>query len=184
MASEPQVKYIKLQYCYYLIYIMLISIKNGSIIAVDNKYGVTTYLNFLSFGTFCSIKLKPFWLSELLIILDKFKATKTKDLNFSNQIQNYLLTSYSWVVVTSVIAILTIWIYQSLLTTSSHIQKRMAWVIFVILGNKYGIMYLPHLPLSSGSFLSINIKAFWLLIGLDNQQLALRSLPKRWSFEN
>ncbi len=50
----------------------------------DNNYGVTTYLYFLSIiGTFCSIKLKPFWPSELLVILDnKFKATKTKDLNF------------------------------------------------------------------------------------------------------
>ncbi len=145
----------------------------------DNKYGVTTYL---SIGTFCSIKLKPFWLSELLVILDnKFKATKTKDINFSNQIQNYLLTSYS-LVVTSVVAILTIWIYQSLLTTSSQIQKRMARVIFVILANKYGITYLPQLPPGIGSLLSIDIKAFWLLVGLDNKQLALRSLPKRRKF--
>ncbi len=74
------------------------------VIQTTNNYGVTTYLNFLSIGTFCSTKLKPFWLSELLVILDKFKATKTKYLNFSNQIQNYLLTSYSWVVVTSVVS--------------------------------------------------------------------------------
>ncbi len=33
---------------------------------LDNKYGVTTYLNFLSIGTVCSIKLKPFWLSEFI----------------------------------------------------------------------------------------------------------------------
>ena len=45
-------------------------------------------------------------------------------------------------------------------------------------------MELTLASLSSGSFPSINIKAFWLLVGLDNQQLALHSLPKQRSFEN
>ncbi len=38
--------------------------------------------------------------------------------------------------------------------------KKMASAIFVILASKYGITCLFQLPLSSSSFLSINIKAF------------------------
>ncbi len=38
--------------------------------------------------------------------------------------------------------------------------KRMARVIFVYLANKYGITYLPQLPSSSSSFVSINATAF------------------------
>ncbi len=35
-----------------------------------NKYGITTYLKFLSIGIFCSIKFKLLLLSELPWILD------------------------------------------------------------------------------------------------------------------
>ncbi len=72
----------------------------------DNKYGVTTYLNFLSIGTFYSNKLEPFWLSELLVILDnKFEATKTKaGLEFQFFLQRL---NISYLILTEII--LTAW---------------------------------------------------------------------------
>ncbi len=50
-------------------------------VILANKYRITTYINFLivSHGNFCSIKYKLLWLAELLVILDKLSATKTKD---------------------------------------------------------------------------------------------------------
>ncbi len=52
-------------------------------VILANKYGITTYLNFLSINNFCSIKYKLIWLSELTWILDnKLSATKTKDNQF------------------------------------------------------------------------------------------------------
>ncbi len=52
-------------------------------VILANKYGITTYLNFLSIDNFCSIKLKLLWLSELPCILDnKLSPTKTKDNQF------------------------------------------------------------------------------------------------------
>ncbi len=51
-------------------------------VILANKYGITTYLNFLSIDNFCNIKFKLLWLSELPWILDKLSATKTKDNQF------------------------------------------------------------------------------------------------------
>ncbi len=52
-------------------------------VILANKYGITTYLNFLSIDNFCSIKFKLLWLSELPWILDnKLSATNTKDDQF------------------------------------------------------------------------------------------------------
>ncbi len=74
------------------------------IICLANKYGITTYLNFLSIDNFCSIKFNLLRLSELPRILDnKLSATITKDNQFSTQIQSYFLTSFSWAVVTFVV---------------------------------------------------------------------------------
>ena len=115
----------------------------------DKKYGVTTYLNFLSIGNFCSMKLKSFWLSELLVILDnKLKTTKTKDLNnISNQIQNYLLTSFSWVVLTSAVSNWSHSDYLNLPVTLDNKfsdTKKNGQSFFVILANKYGITLSPE----------------------------------------
>ncbi len=52
----------------------------------DNKYGVTTYLNFLSIGTFCSIKLKPF----LLL------GSGTQEATDSLQLQSFSRRGFSW----------------------------------------------------------------------------------------
>ncbi len=115
----------------------------------DKKYWVTTYLNFLSIGNFCSMKLKSFWLSELLVILDnKLKTTKTKDLNnISNQIQNYLLTSFSWVVLTSAVSNWSHSDYLNLPVTLDNKfsdTKKNGQSFFVILANKYGITLSPE----------------------------------------
>ncbi len=51
-------------------------------VTLANKYGITTYLNFLSIDNFCS-KFKLLWLSELPWILDnKLSDTNTKDNQF------------------------------------------------------------------------------------------------------
>ncbi len=57
-------------------------------VILANKYGITTYLNFLSIDNFCSIKFKLVWPSELpwkqalsykykrqSILADKYKIT-------------------------------------------------------------------------------------------------------------
>ncbi len=50
------------------------------LVILANKYGITTYFNFLSIDNFCIIKFKLLWLSKLPWILDKkLSATKTKD---------------------------------------------------------------------------------------------------------
>ncbi len=95
------------------------------IIALANTN--TKLHSYLSNGNFCSIRLEQFWLPHT----SNSWATKQKTINVSKQIQNYFLTSFSWVVVTSaqIEAILTIWITslswkQALNYSASSLKSR------------------------------------------------------------
>ncbi len=73
-------------------------------VILANKYGITTYLNFLSIDNFCSIKLKLLLLSELRWILDnKLSATNTKDSILAHKYKITFLPQFSWAVVTFVV---------------------------------------------------------------------------------
>ncbi len=98
-----------------------------------------SYFDYLNYGEFLTTS------SQLQI---------QKTINFSTQIQNYFLTSFSWAVVTFNLSQSD---YLNLPVTVDKllaIQKRKARVNFAYyLANKYGIAYLSQLP--SRSFLSI-----------------------------
>ncbi len=83
------------------------TIKNKQVllfVIIANNYGVTTYLNFLSIDNFCSIKFNYFdCLGDLEFLTASSHLQKQKTINFSTQIQNYFLTSFSWAVVTFVV---------------------------------------------------------------------------------
>ncbi len=70
----------------YLLNKLSATIKNKPVllfVILANKYGITTYFNFLSIDNFCTVKFKLLWLSKLPWILDKkLSATKTKDNQF------------------------------------------------------------------------------------------------------
>ncbi len=151
-------------------------------VILANKYGITTFLNFLSIDNFCSIKFKLLWLSELPRILDKLSATKQKTINFNTQIQNYFLTSFSWAVVTSVVSNLSHSDYLNIPVTVDNKLLATKKKGQTYLANKYKIKYLPQLPSSSSIFFSFNITAFWLPMAFDNQQSALRIPPKMAKF--
>ncbi len=127
-------------------------------VILDTKYGITTYLNFLSIANFCSIKFKLLWLSELPRILDnKLSATKTKDNQFlhtNTKLPSYLMSSSNLCSTTFE----PFWLFEF---TSHCWQQALSYKkerpeLFAYLANKYGITYLPQLPASSSSFLSIN----------------------------
>ncbi len=109
---------------------------------------------------------------EFLTTSSQLQIQKT--INFSTQIQNYFLTSFSWAVETFVVVPnlshsdylnLPVTVDNKLLATKKKGQS-----YFAYLANKYGIKYIPQLPSSSSSYLSINTTAFWLPMALDNQQ--------------
>ncbi len=128
---------------------------------------------------FCSIQFKLLWLLNYLEFLTtSSQLQKQKTINFSTQIQNNFLTSFSWAVVTFVVPNLShsdclklpVTVDNKLLATKKKGQS-----YFAYLANKYGITYLPQLPSISSSFFSINNTAF-------NQQSALRIPPKKAKF--
>ncbi len=113
------------------------------------------------------------YLNYLVFLTTSSRLQKQKTINFSTQIQNYFLT---WAVVTFVVPNLSHSDYLNLPVTVDNkllATKKKGQSNFL----HYGIKYLPQLPLSSSSFLSINTTAFWLPMALDNQQSALRIPP-------
>ncbi len=137
--------------------LLLTSISWVLITSVVSNLSYFDYLNYLTFLTTSS----------------QLHVQKQKTINVSIQIQNYFLTSFSWAVVTSVVSNLSHSDYLNLPVTVDNkllATKKKARVIFAYLANKYRITYLPQLPSSSSSFLSINITAFWLPMALDNKQ--------------
>ncbi len=84
---------------------------------------------------------------------------KQRTINFSTQIQNYFLTSFSWAVVTFVVPNLSHSDYLNLPVTVDNkllAIKKKGQSYFCIFSKQYGITYLPQHPSSSSSFLSIN----------------------------
>ncbi len=65
---------------------------------------ITTYFNFLSIDNFCRIKFSYFDYLNYLEFLTSSQRQKQKTINFSTEIQNYFLTSFSCAVVISVVS--------------------------------------------------------------------------------
>ena len=96
---------------------------------------------------------------------------KQKTINFNKQIQNYYLIFLSSD--TSVVSNLSHSEYLNYHSLDNKLSatKQKGQSYYLILTNRYGIKYLPQF-LPSGSFLSINIEAFWQPVALDNHKTA------------
>ncbi len=127
-----------------------------------NKYGITTCLNFLLI-TSVVLNLSYFDSLNYPELDNKLSATKTKDNQFyhtNTKLLSYLifLSSGNFVVPNlshSDYLNLPVTVDNKLLATKKKGQS-----YFAYLANKYGITYLPQLPSSSSSFISINTTAF------------------------
>ncbi len=60
-------------------------------VILANKYGITTYLNFLSIDNLCSIKYKLIWLSELPCSWQQALSYKYKRQSILAQLLSYLI---------------------------------------------------------------------------------------------
>ena len=145
-------------------------------VILDTKYGITTYLNFLSIANFCSIIVTlTIWITSNSWQVLSYKIKRQSILAHKYQIISYLIFLRSGNCCSTKFE--PFWLFElvtvdNLLATKKKSNKGITYLL-----TTNGITYLPQLPSSSSSFLSINIAAFWLPMTFDNQQSALCIAP-------